>query len=352
MCHVLFSTFRQVAGFAVQRKDLMQDNTYAKSALLELMIKQVRYEGIGIRSYEMVHPEGYELPAFTAGAHIDVHIPGGFVRQYSLCGDPADAYHYKIAVLRDEHGRGGSQRLHEDFSVGQRVQISQPRNQFPLGGHARKVILLAGGIGITPLMCMVHTLQAQGRNFELHYCAKDMSHVAFREGMEVLEKTGRAHFHLDGGDPENGLNIAALLNALMEDTEIYYCGPAGFMKACANATAHWPKGSVHCEHFKAPEKPLVAGNAEDATPGSFNIQIASTGALIAVPADETIVGALEKAGVHIETSCLSGLCGTCRIRYLAGEVEHNDYILDDAERAEYLTACVSRAKSELLVLDL
>lgn len=330
----------------------MKNNTHTKSDLLELMIKQVRYEGVGIHSYEMVHPEGHELPAFTAGAHIDVHIPGGFVRQYSLCSNPADTHHYRIAVLKDERGRGGSRRLHEDFSVQQRVQISQPRNQFSLGENAREVVLLAGGIGITPLMCMVHTLQAQGRDFELHYCAKDVSHVAFRETMEALEKAGRVHFHFDGGDPENGLDIATLLETPRNGAEIYYCGPAGFMKACANATTHWPKGSVHCEHFKAPEKTPTARGAEDAAPGSFMIQIASTGALITVPTDETIASVLEKSGVRIETSCLSGLCGTCRIRYLAGEVEHNDFILDESERTEYLTACVSRAKSELLVLDL
>lgn len=330
----------------------MQDNIAAKSSSLELMVRQIRYEGVGIHSYELVHPEGQPLPAFTAGAHIDVHVPGGFTRQYSLCSDPADTQHYRIAVLKDEQGRGGSKKLHETLAVQQRVQVSQPRNHFPLSENGGKVIMLAGGIGITPLMCMAYTLQQQGRDFELHYCAKDARYVAFRETMEALEQTGRVHFHFDGGKPENGLDIAALLKEPTEGTEVYYCGPGGFMKACASATEHWPKGSVHCEHFKAPEKPLNITGAEDAAPGGFTIQIASTGALIQVPTDETIAEALEKAGVELETSCVSGLCGTCRIRYLEGEVEHNDYILDDDERAEYLTACVSRAKSGLLVLDL
>lgn len=328
----------------------MQENTPAKSAPLELMIKQIRYEGVGIHSYELVHPEGRTLPEFTAGAHIDVHVPGGFVRQYSLCSDPAETHHYVIAVLKDERGRGGSSRLHDTLTVQQRVTVSQPRNQFPLRETSNKVILLAGGIGITPLKCMVHELQAQGRDFTLHYCAKNTEYIAFRETMGALEQSGRVHFHFDGGKPENGLDIARLLQTPEENCEVYYCGPAGFMKACASATEHWPKGSVHCEHFKAPEpSPVLAAlGSRD----GFQVQIASTGALINVPADESIAAALEKAGVGIETSCLSGLCGTCKIRYLAGEVEHNDFILDEDEQAEYLTACVSRCKGERLVLDL
>ncbi|MER1939221.1 PDR/VanB family oxidoreductase [Castellaniella sp. FW104-16D08] len=314
------------------------------------MVRQVRYEGVGIHSFELVHPQGQVLPAFTAGAHIDVHVPGGFVRQYSLCNDPAERHRYLIAVLRDEHGRGGSRQLHAALTVSSSVTVSQPRNQFRLDDTARTVILLAGGIGITPLKSMVHTLQRQGRDFMLHYCAKDLEHLAFRDTMTALEQAGQASFHFDGGDPKNGLDIAGLLRAPAPGTALYYCGPGGFMQACAAAAQHWPKGSVHCEHFKAPEPSPILSAAR--APGSFQIQIASTGRLIAVPADESIATALEKAGIAIETSCLSGLCGTCRIRYLEGEVEHNDFILDEDERAHYLTACVSRCHSERLVLDL
>jgi len=322
------------------------------SAHLELIIKQIRYEGRGINSYELVHPEGQPLPPFTAGAHIDVHLPGGLVRQYSLCSDPAETHHYMIAVLRDENGRGGSKCLHGAWQVQKTIQVSAPRNNFPLGGGGGKVILLAGGIGITPLKSMVHTLLDQGREFELHYCAKDSDAVAFREFLsESLGKSGKVYFHFDGGSPQDGLDIAGLLRVVEEGAEVYYCGPAGFMKACAQATEHWPGSAVHCEHFKAPERPAAQAGSSSG-PDSFQVQIASTGQLITVPPDESIAAALENAGVYIETSCVSGLCGTCRLRYLSGEVEHNDFILNDDERSEYLTACVSRCKGDLLVLDL
>jgi vanillate O-demethylase ferredoxin subunit len=326
------------------------------STHLELIIRQIRYEGRGINSYELVHPDGQPLPSFTAGAHIDVHLPGGLIRQYSLCSDPAEAHHYMIAVLKDENGRGCSKCLHEAWQVRKAIRVSVPRNNFPLGERAAKVILLGGGIGITPLKSMMHALLEQGRDFELHYCAKDSTSVAFREFFsENPDNARRVHFHFDGGNPQNGLDIAGLLRVADEDTEIYYCGPAGFMKACAQATEHWPKSAVHCEHFKAPERPTMDAGVLEASssgPDSFQVQIASTGQLITVPPDESIAAALESAGVCIETSCVSGLCGTCRLRYLSGDVEHNDFILSDEEKSEYLTACVSRCKGDLLVLDL
>src|SRR5699024_929255 len=177
---------------------------------------------------------------FTAGAHIDVHLPGGMVRQYSLCGRPGEASRYVIAVLRDDNGLGGSKCLHDSWQKDQIVSISEPRNNFPLHRVDNKVILLAGGIGITPLKSMLHVLADNNSDFELHYCAKDISDVAFEDAMVTSETVDRVHLHLDGGDPQNGLDIAALLSKPEPDTEIYYCGPAGFMKACANAAEAWP----------------------------------------------------------------------------------------------------------------
>jgi ferredoxin len=184
----------------------------------------------------------------------------------------------------------------------------------------------------------------------MHYCAKDGTCTAFANDFEPMQASGKLHFHFDGGDPKAGLDIARLLSEPGKGEHVYYCGPSGFMRACEAATAHWPKGTVHFEHFKVPEKPAAAHSAS-AIDG-FMVRIASTGQELAVSNDQSIVDALAEAGIEIETSCRAGLCGTCKTRYLSGVVEHNDCILDEDEKGEFLTTCVSRAKSPLLVLDL
>lgn len=317
---------------------------------LELMVRQIRFEGRGINSYEFVDPSGDMLPAFTAGAHIDVHLNGGLVRQYSLSNSPNERHRYVIAVLRDEAGRGGSKALHEGLRVQDKVRISYPRNNFELAADARKVILLAGGIGVTPLKSMAHRLEEAGVDYEMHYCAKDESCTAFAAELAPLHASGKLHFHFDNGDPSKGLDLKRLLSEAGAGVHVYYCGPGGFMKACAAATGHWSTGTVHFEHFKAPERAVSETVA--AAVGEFIVKIASTGQQIPVSGEQSIADALEEAGVAIETSCRAGLCGTCKVRYLSGEVEHNDCILGDEEKQEYLTCCVSRATSRELVLDL
>lgn len=320
-------------------------------ATLSLVVRQIRFEANGINSYELVDPSGEDLPTFTAGAHIDIHLSNGTIRQYSLCNSPTERHRYVIAVLRDENGRGGSRALHDTLHVQHSVVVSEPRNNFKLVPEAKKVILLAGGIGMTPLKSMAHALEAQGVPFEMHYCARNAGCVAFKDQLDAKWEHGTLHYHFDHGDPANGLNIAELLGTTSEDTHVFYCGPGGFMKACAAAASHWPAGTVHFEHFKAPEPPSDEAAAA-LTPGSFMVTIASTGAMLEVPADRTITDVLAKAGIHVETSCEAGLCATCKIRYLEGEVDHRDYILSDEEHGQWLTACVSRATSSVLVLDL
>lgn len=317
---------------------------------LALVVRQIRFEAHGINSYELADPAGAELPVFTAGAHIDIHLPNGIVRQYSLCNAPAERHRYVIAVLRDDKGRGGSTALHDCLHVQDIVNVSLPRNNFTLAPDAKKVILVAGGIGMTPLKSMAHALEADGVPFELHYCSRNAGCVAFKEQLEAQWNHGQLHFHYDHGDPANGLNIAGLLSDPPPDTHVFYCGPAGFMKACAEASRHWPAGTVHFEHFKAPES--AAGAPAALAQGSFMMKIASTGAMLEVPEDRSIADVLKEAGVQIETSCEAGLCATCKIRYLEGDVDHRDYILSDEEHGRFLTACVSRATSGVLVLDL
>lgn len=326
-------------------------STDAHEHTLKLLVRQVRFEGRGINSYELVDPEGAQLPSFTAGAHIDIHLADGVVRQYSISNAPRERHRYVIAVLRDERGRGGSKALHDQLRVQDIVRVSRPRNNFHLVDGAHRVLLIAGGIGVTPLKAMAHELDDAGIDYEMHYCAKDARSAAFAEEFEPMRASGRLHFHFDGGDPSAGLDIRDLLNTPREGEHVYYCGPGGFMKACADAAQHWPTGTVHFEHFKAPERAPGEQAANDAS-DSFIVRIASTGQEIEVTKDESIAEALAGAGVAMETSCCAGLCGTCKVRYLQGEVEHNDCIMSDEEKAEFLTACVSRATSKLLVLDL
>jgi ferredoxin-NADP reductase len=323
--------------------------------MLELRVRSIVNEAIGVNAYELVAPDGELLPAFSAGSHIDVHIPGGFVRQYSLCNDPRERHRYLIGVLNVTEGRGGSAALHAGVRAGDRIRVSMPRNHFQLEERACHHLLVAGGIGITPMLSMVEALEARGETYTLHYCARAPERAAFLGRLARQFKCGRAIAHYDRGVSSDGLSIVDLLRAPVPGTHLYYCGPTGLMSAIARASTHWPRGTVHCEYFAAPPAvwPRDTGEAAGAQENSaFQIQIASTGQLLSVPAEKSIVEVLREAGVSCETSCEAGVCGTCKTRYLEGTPEHCDYVLDDAEKSEYLTPCCSRSKSGLLVLDL
>ncbi|WP_454727205.1 MULTISPECIES: PDR/VanB family oxidoreductase [Cupriavidus] len=330
----------------------MNAPTAGRNALthLELVLRQVRMEATGINSYEFVDPDGNALPGFTAGAHIDVHIAPGVIRQYSLCNNPEERHRYVVAVLRDEAGRGGSRGMHETLRVPDRVKVSLPRNHFPLAEGAGRILLLAGGIGVTPLKSMVHRLESKGIGYDLHYCAKSPGYAAFETELKRIARVGQIHCHFDGGDPRNGLDIAALLKQPDADTHLYYCGPTGFMQACANAAAHWPQDRVHCEHFKAPAPKMPS--TDDAPAKGYVVELARSGRTLTVAPDQNLAEVLQQAGAPVETSCQSGLCGTCKVRYLAGDVDHQDYILDESERRSLMTPCVSRGCGGTLVLDL
>lgn len=317
---------------------------------LQLQVRAIRMEAEGIHAFELSDPDGAALPATEAGAHVDVHLPGGLVRSYSLAGDPQDRSRWVLGVLREAKGRGGSQAMHDALRVGQAITVGPPRNAFHLAeaGAQRHAVLLAGGIGITPLKAMAHALAAQGQSFELHYCARSARHAAFTEALRAIVPPGQLHLHFDNGDPAQGLDIAVLLRQPADGTHLYYCGPGGFMKACAEASAHWTAGTVHSEHFKAPEPT----SPRPVTEGGFEVRLARTGTTVQVPPEQTIVRAIELSGHRVPTSCLSGLCGACKVNYLEGEVDHQDYILSDEERARCLTICVSRARSPVLVLDI
>jgi vanillate O-demethylase ferredoxin subunit len=314
---------------------------------MQLQVQAIRLEAQGICSFELTNPDGHALPSFEAGAHVDVHLAGGLVRSYSLAGDPRDSRKWVLGVLREPKSQGGSRAMHDKVRVGDVLTVGPVRNAFPMATHATHTILLAGGIGITPLKSMAHVLAAKGASFELHYCARGTKNIAFADALRAVVPAERLHFHLDGGDPAKGLDIKALLQQPAADTHVYYCGPGGFMKACAEASAHWPEGMVHSEHFKAPE-PVPS----DMPDGAFEVRLVRSRETIQVMPDQTIVRAIELTGRRVPTSCLSGLCGACKVDYVDGEVDHRDYILNDEEKTRCLTVCVSRAKSKTLSLDI
>lgn len=323
-----------------------------KSALptqsLRVCLHAIVLEAEGIASFEFRRPDGGELPPFTAGAHIDIHLHPGCVRQYSLCNDPRERYRYVVAVQREAAGRGGSRAMHDELRVGQVLTISTPRNFFPLAREARRHLLIGGGIGVTPMMAMAAELEARGEAFFLHYCTRSPEKTAFQERVAYFVGAGRAAVHHDGGVPSQGLDLQALLRDHQPGTHLYYCGPAGFMEAIQALSAHWPGGTVHFEYFSAPVE-HVEKRAENQP---FRVKLVRSVLELDVPADKTIVDVLREHDVFIETSCQEGYCGTCLTRYLAGEPEHRDTVLDKEDRKEFVLVCCSRSKTPVLELDL
>jgi vanillate O-demethylase ferredoxin subunit len=317
-------------------------------ARLSLRIRAITYEAEDVLGFELVDPRGGLLPAFEAGAHIDVYIAPHLVRQYSLAGDPADHARYVIAVLREQAGRGGSQAIHEGFRAGQVIEASAPRNHFRLAESAGEHLLLGAGIGVTPMMAMAATLQARGASWNMHYCTRSPEKTAFRDRIAALVEAGRVTLHHDGGNPERGLDVRAALAAAKPGTHLYYCGPPGFMRAVAEAARDWPADHVHFEHFAAPA-PREAPAREN-TP--FAIRLKSSGETLEVPAAKTIVQVLRENGQYVDTSCEDGFCGTCLTRYCEGEPEHRDTVLDEDDRRQYVLICCARSKTPTLVLDL
>lgn len=318
-----------------------------------LVVRRIVQEARDIKSFELTAADDGELPAFTAGGHIDFHLVDGQIRQYSLCNDPVERRRYVVAVLREPGGRGGSVIMHERLCEGDRLAIGGPRNNFHIAEQGvSRHLLLAGGIGVTPMMAMIASLQARGENFLMHYCTKSLEYTAFRDRLAELCRDGRVLLHHDGGNPADGLDIAAALADPEPGTHLYYCGPPGFMAAAKEAAAHWPKGTVHFEYFTADAAPAADVGSAPASDGAFQVRIASSGATFAVPPDKSIVQVLADNGIEVETSCESGLCGTCITKYLEGDVDHRDMVLDDDEQSDYLTVCCSRSKGPLLVLDL
>ncbi|AFT86085.1 vanillate monooxygenase [Paraburkholderia phenoliruptrix BR3459a] len=269
------------------------------------------------------------------------------MRQYSLCNNPGETHRYQIGVLRDTNSRGGSIAMHA-LEVGQAIDISEPKNHFTLTTDAPHSVLLAGGIGITPLLCMAEKLASLDRSFELHYCTRSLDRTAFSTRIHAASFAANVKFHHDDGPQSQKLDLASLLRHAPSATHLYVCGPSGFMNWALEGARRegWPEERLHREYF-------AAAPVDTSSDRAFDVQIASTGQIIRVEADQTVIAALSANGVTIPTSCEQGVCGACLTRVLDGTPEHRDMFLtaDEQARSDQFTPCCSRSKSPKLVLD-
>lgn len=317
------------------------------TSTLQVFVRSITLEAAGVLSFELRPVGGGPLPAFSAGAHIDLHLPGGVTRSYSLLNSQDDRHRYVVAVQREEKGRGGSRAMH-DLKVGQQIAIAPPRNNFGLAESASHSVLVAGGIGITPLWAMVQRLQALGRSWELYYCVRTRAQAALLEQIEALPAAARGRVHLNFDHEPGGrvLDLAQLESTHPAGTHFYCCGPTAMLEAFQRATSRRPREFVHLEYF--------ASGIEAATAGGFTIQLARRGTSLPVPEGCSILQTLLDAGIDVPYSCMDGICGSCEVRVIAGEPEHRDLVLSPDQQASNKTMmiCCSGSKSETLVLDL
>ncbi|MCO4880104.1 PDR/VanB family oxidoreductase [Paraburkholderia caribensis] len=321
--------------------------------MLEVLVAEKRADAQDVCVLELVPVDSDTLPPFTAGAHIDVKLSDGSVRQYSLCNHPAEAHRYVIGVLREQQSRGGSAAIHDRVAKGDRLTISEPRNHFGLVRGSR-YILFAGGIGVTPILCMAEHLSSESQPFELHYCVRDAKRVAFQNKITSDKFREHIHVHFDNGPAEQRLDMPAAVGTWDAnrdvDTHIYICGPRGFIDFVSDAATSqgWPAASIHVEHFSP--MPYVKGESD----GSFRVRLARDNRIFDIPADRSIASVLIDNGVDIPLSCEQGVCGACVTRIIEGLPEHRDVCLSDAEHESenLFTPCCSRARSQVLILDI
>jgi tetrachlorobenzoquinone reductase len=314
-----------------------------RASPLRLRVKSAVWEAPNILSYELRPLEGEELPPFTAGAHIDLTLPIGLVRSYSLINAQGERHRYVIAVQKDRASRGGSKWVHENLRAGDILTVNGPRNNFALDETAQKSIFIAGGIGITPILSMTERLSAIGRDWELVYCSRTRGGMAF---LDLLGKKPSVRFNFDEEPGGKMLEVAAVVKSAPSYAHLYCCGPTPMLDAFEQATKDLARERVHVEYFSAKEAPAVEGG--------FKIVLAKSDREVTVPPGKTILETLRDLGLDIPYSCTEGICGTCETKVLEGVPDHRDLILTEAERASNGTMmiCCSGSKSEKLVLDL
>lgn len=314
---------------------------------LKLRVVNRQDQGHDVLVADLVRADGADLPPFEAGAHVDLLLPGGIVRQYSLAGNPAERGRYRLGILKDPASRGGSLAAHTALVDGAEVEVGLPRNHFPLAMEAARTVLLGGGIGITPMIAMAWALHNAGKPFELHYCSRSRSASAFLDELAASPFADQVHLHFDDEAPEQRLDLNAVLAGEHSGTHVYTCGPTGFMEwVIAEAKRLGiADARIHKEYFQA---------TVDSHGNSFEVVAKKSGKTVQVADGQSIVAALATVGIKIKVSCEQGVCGTCLCTVLEGEPDHRDAFLTDEEKADndQILLCCSRAKSDRLVLDL
>ncbi|MBI5322106.1 PDR/VanB family oxidoreductase [Bradyrhizobium sp.] len=314
--------------------------------LQELRVKRISYEAEGINSYELVLPAGGDLPPFSAGSHIDLHLRNGMIRSYSLINDQSERHRYVIAVNKDASSRGGSSFVHDTFKAGDIVKASAPRNNFALREDAEYSLLIAGGIGITPLMSMIRRLETLGRPWKLSYAARTRRAAAFLDELDAIRPDAQLNLHFDDEHGGRPLDLAGVVVGTPTHAHLYCCGPLPMLDAFEKATAGRPASHVHVEYFQAKQAAAVDGG--------FEIKLARSKCTISVEPGKTILDAVLDAGIMANYSCSEGVCGTCETRVIEGIPDHRDLFLSPEEKAANKTImiCCSGSKSGTLVLDL
>lgn len=319
---------------------------------LTVRVRAMHWEAQSIVSLELVPlPPQTQLPSFSAGAHIDLHLPtpgGTLVRSYSLLNDPRETHRYCLGIHLDPNSRGGSRHVHASLRVGDILTIGAPRNHFPLDESAAHQVFIAGGIGITPMLAMIARAQALGTPWTLYYAARTREHAGFLQRLESPggQAGGQVLLNFDQAPGGKMLDLSAIVGALPQGAHVYCCGPAPMLRAFEQATANWPAERVHKEYFAAQDAP--------ASEGGFTVELARSHKRVQVPAGKTILDCLIEIHAEPTFSCREGVCGTCEVKVLEGTPDHRDMVLTDSERAanNRMMVCCSGAKSPKLVLDL
>ena len=315
----------------------------AESDLTPLRVTRAEAIADGIGLFELRHPDGSDLPKFTAGAHVAVRVPNGLIRKYSLCNDPDERDRYCIAVKRESYEGSGSTSLVDGAKAGDLLPVSTPHNNFALAKSPAGYTFIAGGIGITPIMSMVRHLSNTGSTpFKLYYCTRNREVTAFHAELTAPPFKNKVVIHHDDGDPNRALDLWPILER--PKGQVYCCGPRPMLQAVRDFTGHWSPSAVHFEAFNEP-----ARNAPNDRP--FKVRLAKSGDVVEVPVGTTILEALRQHGLDVPSSCESGTCGTCRTRLISGEADHRDLVLSEHEHANTIMVCVSRARSDELEID-
>ncbi len=320
----------------------------ASHGLIDARLSGIEDVARDTKLYTFERVDGAKLPPYKPGAHIDLHLPNGLLRQFSLVVPASDPGSYTVGVKRDENSRGGSRYIIDQMKVGDRIKISTPRNNFPLVENAEHVVLIAGGIGITPIWCMAQELAALGRSWKIHYACRSQADMAFLNDLKKLDPNS-VHLHFDDEAGGKVIDLVAAIGEAPADTHFYCCGPNPMLKAFEAAAASRPRGNVHIEYF-TPKEDVAAASAI----GGFWVELARSGEEYFIPPGKKVLEVLFDAGVDVDYSCELGICGACETRVISGIPEHHDSVLSEEEQAsnEKVMICCCGCKTERLVLDM